>query len=67
MNQYNHPYFPPVKDSAIKTLEGLRQQLQTLEGGLDDPMVINWLTFASLALSNAQAQLRQDSETQWKN
>jgi hypothetical protein len=38
---------------TIKAIDELRQQVEALESGLDDPSVKNWLTMACLALENA--------------
>jgi hypothetical protein len=51
--------------SVLTRLEALRQQVQALEFSLDDPMVINWLSIASMAICNAQQQLHYSESQQW--
>jgi hypothetical protein len=44
-------------EETIKAIDELRQQVEAVERGLDDPLVKNWLSMAGLALMNAQEQL----------
>ena len=44
-------------EETIKAIDQLRQQVEALENSLEDPLVKNWLTMASLALKNAKEEL----------